>query len=117
VALAGPGSIQILQHAPGTREISRSPTASWSRACSGHSPRLDHPQLAFCARFDGRVIFSHVESGETHLLAVGGFHMVIVELPPGTHSPGLGSHIVAIGPLLKARNGQRELQAVSVDRS
>lgn len=117
MGLAGPGSIQILRHAPGSREASRSPTPAWSRACSGRAARLGHPQLAFCARFDGRVIFSDVESGETHLLAVGGFHIVVVELPPGTRGPGLGSRIVAVGPLLRARNGQREIQAMSVARS
>jgi hypothetical protein len=60
------------------------------------------------------VIYSDAASGETHLLVVGGFHIVIVELPDAARRLGWGSHIIAVGPLLRARNGQRELQAISI---
>jgi hypothetical protein len=114
IALVGPGSVEILQHAPVAGTTLNAGTPAWSRACYNHPPRLGHPQLAYCARIEGRVIYSSVGSRDTHLLVVGAFHLVIVELSAQARIPGWGSHIVAVGPLLRARNGQRELQAVSV---
>jgi hypothetical protein len=117
LALAGPGSIEIVQRAPVNGSSLDSLTPTWSRACYRRVPKLGHRRLAFCARFDGRVIYSKVESGETHLLLVGGLHILIVELPEGKRGPGWGSRIVAVGPLLRARNGQRELRALWVGTS
>jgi hypothetical protein len=114
LALAGPGSIEILQRDPAAGSRLSAGTPAWSRLCYRHPPRLGHPHLAFCARVEGRVIYSDVESRETHLLVLGGFHIVIVELSARARRPGWGSHIVAVGPLLRARDGQREVQAVMV---
>jgi hypothetical protein len=117
LAVAAPGSIQVLRHPPASGSSSDTQTLAWSRACYRHAPSLDHPRLAFCARFDGRVLYSDVGPREVHLLAVGSFHAVIVELPAGSRVPGWGSRIVAVGPLLRARNGQRELQALWIHTS
>jgi hypothetical protein len=92
-------------------------SAELVRPCFGFSPKLDHAELAFCARVDGRVVYSQLESGETHVLVIGDFHIVLVELPAGIRRPGWGLRIAAVGPLLRARNGQRELQAIRVDES
>ncbi len=48
------------------------------------------------------------------MAVVGGFHLTIVRLPEGSRRPRWGSSIVAIGPLLRARDGQREIQAFEV---
>jgi hypothetical protein len=116
VALAGPGSIQTLQRA-GTNAASSSARApGWAQPCFRESLPSEHPQLAFCARVGGRVVNSDVdaESGEAHLLVLANFHMIIVELPPRVRVPGWGAHITAVGPLLRARDGQREVQALWV---
>jgi hypothetical protein len=76
----------------------------------------EHPQLAFCARVSGRVVYSHVDSRsrEAHLLVLADFHVIMVELPARAGDPGAGAHITAVGPLLRARNGQREVKALWV---
>ncbi len=69
--------------------------------------------MAFCARVDGRVLDStHGPAPEeVHLAVLSDFHIVIVRLPDGTATPTRGAHVVAIGPLFRARDGQREVQA------
>ncbi len=53
---------------------------------------------------------------ETHVAVVGGFHLTIVRLPDGSRTPRSGTRLVAVGPLVRARNGQREVQAFRVLR-
>src|SRR5262249_59990552 len=86
---------------------------SWVHWCTRGKPRGDRARLAFCARVDGRVIGStHGPApGEAHLAVLGDFHLVIVRLPDWTRTPPWGSQGVAIGPLFRARDGQREIQA------
>ncbi len=116
LVVAGPGSVQIVRHRHAIDSSTAIRTPSWTRPCYGHIQDSDHPQLAFCARIDGRVIYSDATaaSGETHLLVVGGFHLVLVELRAGSRRPAWGSRITAVGPLLRARDGEREVQAVWV---
>jgi hypothetical protein len=42
---------------------------------------------------------------------ISDFHLVIVRLPNWEATPKRGARIVAIGPLLRARDGQHEVQA------
>ena len=51
---------------------------------------------------------------EIHVAVVGGFHLTIVRMPDGSRTPSLGSRLIAVGPLVRARNGQREVQAFRV---
>src|SRR5947209_2939895 len=104
IAVAGPGSIEILGSGHAGAVPAAEAGAPWARRCLGRSPEPEHSQLAFCARVRGRVIYSDVASGsgETHLLVLGSFHLILVELPLGAHAPGLGSRITAVGPLLRA---------------
>jgi hypothetical protein len=92
---------------------------SWARWCTRGDPRQDRTRLAFCARVDGRVIGSTHGPGprEAHLAVLSDFHLVIVRLPEGAARPPWGSHIVAIGPLFRARDGQREVQAFRIDET
>jgi hypothetical protein len=78
--------------------------------------REDRRQLAYCARVNGLVLAStHGPGvGEIHVAVIGGFHLTIVRLPDGSRTPSLGTRLVAIGPMLRARNGQREVQAFKV---
>ena len=86
---------------------------AWAGWCTKGRPREDRKRLAYCARIEGRVIDSTHGPGprETHVAVVGDFHIVLVRLPEGAPTPSWGAHIVAIGPLFRARDGQREVQA------
>jgi hypothetical protein len=113
VAVAAQGSITVLS----ARPVSASPGPTWAGHCTGGEVRTNRRRLAYCARVDGRVLAStHGPSaGEAHVAVISDFHLVQVLLPVGARTPSWGSEIVAVGPLLRARNGQREIQAFSVD--
>lgn len=83
---------------------------------AGH-PRQDRRRLAFCARVDGRVLaWTHGPGPEeSHIAVLSDFHIVIVRMPDGAARPARGAHVVAIGPLFRARDGQREVQAFWLD--
>jgi hypothetical protein len=86
---------------------------SWEHWCTRGEAREDRRRLAFCARVEGRVLAAtHGPApGEAHLAVIGGFHLVIVRLPDWVATPARGTRITAIGPLFRARDGQREVQA------
>lgn len=109
---AAQGSIQVLVQRPGAG------SAAWEHWCTAGRVRADRRRLAFCARVDGIVLTStHGPGvGETHVAVVGGFHLTIVRLPDGSPTPSLGTRLVAVGPMLRARDGQREVQAFRVLR-
>ena len=112
------GSLTIITQAPTARArilAGRDPLP-WLPWCTRGRPRVDRTRLAFCARVAGLVIAStHGPGpGEAHLAVLADFHLVIVRLPEGWATPPLGSRVVAIGPLFRARDGQREVQAFRV---
>jgi hypothetical protein len=113
---AAQGSIDVLTRAP-TGTVRRG-GATWERWCTAGKVREDRRRLAFCARIDGRALAStHGPGvGEIHVAVVGGFHLTIVRLPDGSPTPSLGTRMIAVGPLVRARNGQREVQAFKVLR-
>jgi hypothetical protein len=116
LAGAAQGTIDVIARRPAG--VSSSGGASWERWCTAGQVREDRRRLAFCARVDGLVLTSTHGPGptETHVAVVGGFHLTIVRLPDGTPTPPLGTRLVAVGPLVRARNGQREVQAFRVLR-
>jgi hypothetical protein len=107
IAVAAQGSMTVIARAPAGRDI------AWARWCGHGQVRLDRRRLAFCARVNGIVLATtHGPAvGEIHLAVVGGFHLTLVRLPDGSRTPGIGARVTAIGPLLRARDGQREVQA------
>jgi hypothetical protein len=109
---AGQGSLAVIAQRPATEP------GAWERWCTTGQVREDRRRLAFCARVDGLVLASRHGPGprEIHVAVIGGFHLTIVRLPDGTASPSLGTRVVAIGPMLRARNGQREVQAFRLVR-
>jgi hypothetical protein len=113
---AGQGSIDVIARRPAG--ASASGAASWERWCTVGQAREDRRHLAFCARVDGLVLTSTHGPGpaETHVAVVGGLHLTIVRLPDGAPTPSLGTRLVAVGPLVRARDGQREVQAFRVLR-
>ncbi|MFL5862986.1 MAG: hypothetical protein ACJ780_19795 [Solirubrobacteraceae bacterium] len=113
---AAQGSIQVIAHRPHVTSGGRD---SWARWCLARHARADRTRLAFCARVNGRVVYSirGPNPGEAHVAVVGGFHLTVVKLPRYAEVPSIGSRLVAIGPLLRARNGQREVQAFRVQRT
>jgi hypothetical protein len=111
------GSLTIVGKWPRASAQSAAVSPSWVRWCTKGVARQDRRRIAFCARAAGRVIgFTHGPNPqEAHVGILSDFHFVIVLLPEGTPTPTIGTRIVAIGPLLRARDGQRELQAFRID--
>jgi hypothetical protein len=113
------GSLAILARRPtaARRAGGVATTPAWARWCTRGKAREDRRRLAFCARVEGRVLAAtHGPApGEAHLAVLGDFHIVIVRLPDYVATPGFGTRIVAIGPLFRARDGQREVQAFRFD--
>jgi hypothetical protein len=109
LALAVPGAISV------RRSAAAAP--AWARPCVGRPARADRPRVAFCARVAGRVVAVRhgPNAGETHLALVSRLHLFVVLLPDGARAPGPGSRLTAVGPLVRARNGLREVQAFTVD--
>ncbi len=117
--MCAPGSLTVLAERPATDGSGAAAESSWVHWCTRGQPREDRVRLAFCARVDGRVIGStHGPGpGEAHIAVLGDFQLVIVRLPNGTATPPWGSQVVAIGPLFRARDGQREIQAFRFGRA
>jgi hypothetical protein len=114
---AQPGSLAIIAHRPaaGARHLAAEP--AWISWCTRGKPRRDRKRLAFCARVEGRAIDSTHGPGrlEAHVALLGYFHVVLVRLPEGARTPANGARVVAIGPLFRARDGLREVQAFWFD--
>ncbi len=105
------GSLTILARPPTAARAAALP--AWERWCARGSAREDRRRLAYCARVEGRVLAAtHGPApGETHVAVLGDFQLIIVRLPDGAATPARGARVLAIGPLLRARDGQREIQA------
>jgi hypothetical protein len=113
------GSLTIVSYKPvGDRQYAAAPP-SWERWCTWGIPRKRRKRLAFCARVEGRVFASThgPNPSEVHLALISDFHIVLVRLLSNRNAsdrntiPKRGSNVVAIGPLFRARDGQREVQA------
>jgi hypothetical protein len=113
---AAQGSISVIARRPPAPGGSAAPP--WERSCASGQVRQDRRRLAYCARADGLVLTSTHGPGlrEVHVAIICDFHLVIVRLPDGSATPSFGARLVVVGPLLRARNGQRELQAFEVGR-
>jgi hypothetical protein len=107
------GSLTILAHKPATATQDAAAPPSWEPWCTRGHPRKERERLAFCARVEGRVLASThgPNPDESHIAVISDFHLVIVRLPNWEATPKRGAKIVAIGPLFRARDGQREVQA------
>jgi hypothetical protein len=116
VIAASEGSLDVIAQPPAAEHATR--TASWERWCADGRVRKDRRQLAFCARVDGLVLASSKGpgDGEVHVAVVGDFHLTIVRLPDWARTPSIGTRVIAIGPMLRARDGQREVQAFKLVR-
>jgi hypothetical protein len=112
VFICAQGSLTIIAHYPpsGSHDA-RAP--SWEPWCTRGTPRRERIRLAYCARVQGRVIDSThgPDPDETHIAVISDFQLVVVRLPNWEPTPARGAEIVAIGPLFRARDGQREVQA------
>jgi len=106
------GSLTIINREPGGKQATAA-RSSWEYWCTRGVPREERRRLAFCARVEGHVITSThgPNPEEAHIAVISDFHIVLVRLPDGESAPKRGTNIVAIGPLFRARDGQREIQA------
>ena len=122
VFVCSQGSLAIIAARPPAAHASAAhPTASspaWARWCTRGTPREDRIRLAFCARVDGRVLGSTVGPGqhEGHLALLSHFHLVLVRIDESIAMPSRGARVIAIGPLFRARDGQREVQAFRLEQ-
>jgi hypothetical protein len=116
LVLAGPGSVQLFSDAKASA-VPAGRVPKWIRPCLRAAP-LGALRVGQCARVDGRVVASQTKAGgETHLVVVGGFHAMVVEVEPGAHLPGWGSRVVAVGPLIGTTLGLREMRALTLSGS
>jgi hypothetical protein len=108
------GSVTVVSRAPAGGQLRGLP--AWENWCTRGHPRTDRQRLAWCARVEGRVVWTTrgPSPGELHLAVIGGFHLTIVRMQYNVDHPGIGSSLTAVGPLVRARNGQREVQAFMV---
>jgi hypothetical protein len=108
--LAAGGRIDVYDSAGGA--------PAWAAPCFRHDPRTDRELLDFCSRVEGRVLLVRHkrEPRETHVALLARFHLFVVKLPAAMPAPPIGSRIAAVGPLVRASNGQREVQAWVVAR-
>jgi hypothetical protein len=103
-----------------TYEDSSAPP-DWSSPCFSKEPRHDRVLLAPCARATGFVTYvrakGHQGGREVHFALVGRFGALIVKLDNPFHlpTPGIGSRVTVVGPLVRAQNGMREIEARSVE--
>jgi len=106
------GSLAVIAARPAT-SAQATALPSWEPWCTRGAPRKERERLAFCARVEGRVLESThgPAAGEAHVAVISDFHIVIVRLPESVTTPRRGTNVVAIGPLFRARDGQREVQA------
>ena len=113
-SLGWPGGVESYDETG--RHASAGP--AWTAACWLHEPRKDRTLLARCAKLRGRVVYvkRERENGrlrETHLAVLAHYRIVLVKVwrPHSVDIPAVGTMITAIGPLVRARNGMREIQA------
>jgi hypothetical protein len=113
VLLGEQGSLTIIARRPAPGKRTAATLPSWVSWCTRGTPRRERERLAFCARVEGCVIGStHGPApGEAHIAVISDFHLVLVRLPVWDRTPSWGAKVVAIGPLFRARDGQREIQA------
>jgi len=113
VLVCAQGSLTIIAHRPATAKQGTTALPPWEPWCTRGIPRKERKRLAFCARVEGRVLASThgPQPDEAHVAVISNFQIVIVRLPNWEATPSRGAKIVAIGPLFRARDGQREVQA------
>jgi len=112
VVVLGQGSVQVIGRRSAVGSV------PWGPWCTTGRVREDRHRLAFCARVDGVAVASThgPGAGEAHVAVIGGFHLTIVRLPFGSATPSAGTRVIAVGPLVRSRDGQREVQAFRLVR-
>jgi hypothetical protein len=107
------GSLTIISEEPAGGGQHADAVPSWEPWCTKGRPRKERRRLAFCARVEGRVLASThgPKPDEAHVALISDFHIVLVRLPNWEATPKRGANVAAIGPLFRARDGQREVQA------
>ena len=117
VAVCSRGSIETVGPDPSAALLRNLPT--WAKPCQDREPRHDRELLESCARVAGRVVAVRAEvlptrPPEVHLAMIADFHLFVVKLAPGLGRPSLGSTVTVVGPLVRASNGLREIDASGV---
>lgn len=107
LAIGGPGTVATW--GSGVNPAGTPP--SWAQPCLHRAPRGDRILLARCARASGRVLWVRKRRGELHFALVARFHLFVVK---GESAPAIGDTKLVIGPLVRARNGLREIEAFAL---
>jgi len=118
VFVCAQGSLAVIAARPATAaQAAKLP--SWEPWCTRGVPRKERERLAFCGRVEGRVLSSThgPQADEAHVAVISDFHIVVIRLPDWARTPKRGTNVVAIGPLFRARDGQREVQAFRFEKT
>jgi hypothetical protein len=112
------GSLAVIAARPAT-PAQAAALPSWEPWCTRGVPRKERLRLAFCGRVEGRVLSSThgPQADEAHVAVISDFHIVVIRLPDWEATPKRGTNVVAIGPLFRARDGQREVQAFRFEKT
>jgi hypothetical protein len=112
------GSLAVIAARPATTAQAAA-LPSWEPWCTRGVPRKERLRLAFCGRVEGRVLSSThgPQADEAHVAVISDFHIVVIRLPDWEATPKRGTNVVAIGPLFRARDGQREVQAFRFEKT
>jgi len=117
--LASQGRIDMYDGGAWATDAS-SPSPAWARTCFRHDPRPDRKLLDFCSRVQGHVLLVHRKGQEygreIHAALIARFHLFVVKLTRPSVIVRPGATITVVGPVVRARNGLREIQAWSVRR-
>lgn len=104
--LGARGKLDTWDPAPGASR------PGWTAPCYAFAARQDRDQLHFCARVSGRVLWVRErgsgEDYEVHTALVSRLHLVLVKTRD--RKPSVGSRFEAVGPMLRASNGLREIE-------
>ena len=113
LAVALPGAVERYDRPD------RAGAPAWAAPCARARPRNDRVLLSRCAKVEGRVLYVDREGSppDTHLAVVADLHLFLVKLRPADAVPPAGSTISVVGPLKRANNGLREVQAAAVERT
>lgn len=119
VAIGAGGRVDTFG-AAGKGQPVTSDAPEWAATCLRAEPRKDRKLLYRCARVEGRVIWrktkGRVGQHEVHLLLVARFDLLLAKLPASTRSPpSIADDVTVTGPLVRSRNGLKEVQVVTVD--
>jgi hypothetical protein len=112
------GQVDTYGSADSTVRVVSSSAPGWAAPCLRTIPRDDRRLLKRCARVKGRVLWvkTRQEAGgrtKVHALVVARFQLFLAKFPPNASGPRMAGSVTVIGPMVRARNGLKEIQVMA----